>query len=87
MYYKYFVISIKLYIFVYIKNNIIMPKSRHRKNHKKKATSFKQRTVDKVKSTNKEIMKIQEDLQEAWKKKQEESKKEDEPINLNPETL
>jgi AAA15 family ATPase/GTPase len=64
-----------------------MPKSRHRKNHKKKATSFKQRTVDKVKSTNKEIMKIQEDLQEAWKKKQEESKKEDEPINLNPETL
>ena len=46
MYYKYFVIWIKLYIFVYIKN-IIMPKSRHRKNHKKKVESWKQKTKQK----------------------------------------
>lgn len=67
MYYKYFVISIKLYIFVYIKNNIIMPKSRHRKNHKKKVQSWKQQSEQKVKSANKEMMKIQEDLMKKWK--------------------
>jgi len=85
MYYKYFVISIKLHIFVYIKNNIIMPKSRHRKNHKKKVTTFKKRSIDKVNSTNNEIKKIQDDLMSKWKEKQEQDKLGEAP--LNPETL
>mgnify|MGYP000288204709 FL=1 len=87
MYYKYFVISIKLYIFVYIKNNIIMPKSRHRKNHKKKVDSFKKRRVDNSNAANKEMMKIQEDLMSKWKEKQEQEKNEEKPLNPNPETL
>jgi len=86
MYYKYFVIWIKLYIFVYIKN-IIMPKSRHRKNHKKKVESWKQRTQQKVNSANKEIVKIQEDLMQKWKEKKELEDKEEKPLNPNPETL
>ena len=86
MYYKYFVILIKLYIFVYIKN-IIMPKSRHRKNHKTKVESWKQRTKQKVNAANKEIMKVQEDLMEKWKKKKEAESKEEKPLNPNPETL
>ena len=87
MYYKYFVISIKLYIFVYIKNNIIMPKSRHRKNHKKKVDSFKKRREDNSNAANKEMMKIQEDLMSKWKEKQEQEKNEEKPLNPNPETL
>ena len=87
MYYKYFVISIKLYIFVYIKNNIIMPKSRHRKNHKKKVQSWKQQTEQKVNSANKEMMKMQEDLMQKYKEKQESEGGESKPLNPNPETL
>ena len=87
MYYKYFVISIKLYIFVYIKNNIIMPKSRHRKNHKKKVQSWKQQSEQKVNSANKEMMKIQEDLMQKYKEKQESEGKEPKLLNPNPETL
>ena len=86
MYYKYFVISIKLYIFVYIKNNIIMPKSRHRKNHKKKVESFKKRRVETTNAANNEMKKIQEDLMKKWKEKQE-GEKQEEPVNPNPETL
>ena len=57
-----------------------MPKSRHRKNHKKKVQSWKQRTQQKVNSANKEMMKIQEDLRQKWKEKQElEGKKEKGP--------
>tara|TARA_R100001377_G_scaffold29262_1_gene15905 strand:+ start:2237 stop:2500 length:264 start_codon:yes stop_codon:yes gene_type:complete len=87
MYYKYFVISIKLYIFVYIKKNIIMPKSKHRKNHKKKVASFKQRSVNNVNSANKEMAKIQEDLMKEWKEKKEQEKGGEQPLNTNPETL
>jgi len=64
-----------------------MPKSRHRKNHKKKVESWKQRTKQRINSANKEIMKVQEDLMEKWKKKKEEESKEEKPLNPNPETL
>ena len=64
-----------------------MPKSRHRKNHKKKVASFKQRRVDNSNAANKEMMKIQEDLMNKWKEKQEQEKNEDKPLNPNPETL
>tara|TARA_R110000751_G_scaffold44506_1_gene101836 strand:- start:1176 stop:1439 length:264 start_codon:yes stop_codon:yes gene_type:complete len=87
MYYKYFVIWIKLYILVYIKKNIIMPKSRHRKNHKKKVQSWKQQSEQKVNSANKEMMKIQEDLMQKYKEKQESEGKEPKLLNPNPETL
>ena len=63
-----------------------MPKSRHRKNHKKKVESWKQRTKQKVNSANKEMMKIQEDLRKKWEEKQKEQKEKG-PINPNPETL
>ena len=86
MYYKYFVISIKLYIFVYIKN-IIMPKSRHRKNHKKKVTAWKERTKQKITSANKEITKMQEKMMEDFKKKQETEKAVKDLPSPNPETL
>ena len=64
-----------------------MPKSRHRKNHKKKVQSWKQRTEQKVNSANKEMMKIQEDLKQKWKEKKELEGKEEKPLNPNPETL
>jgi hypothetical protein len=64
-----------------------MPKSRHRKNHKKKVESWKQRTQQKVNSANKEIVKIQEDLMQKYKEKQELEGKEEKPLNPNPETL
>jgi len=64
-----------------------MPKSRHRKNHKKKVESWKQRTQQKVNSANKEIVKIQEDLMQKWKEKKELEDKEEKPLNPNPETL
>ena len=44
-----------------------MPKSRHRKNHKKKVESFKKRRVDNANATNKEMMRIQEDLMKKCK--------------------
>jgi len=87
MYYKYFVIWIKLYILVYIKKHIIMPKSRHRKNHKKKVQSWKQQSEQKVNSANKEMKKIQEDLMQKYKEKQELEGKESNLLNPNPETL
>ena len=46
-----------------------MPKSRHRKNHKKKVQSWKQQSEQKVNSANKEMMKIQEDLMQKYGKK------------------
>ena len=64
-----------------------MPKSRHRKNHKKKVQSWKQQTKQKINSANKEMMKIQEDLRQKWKEKQESEGKETKPLNPNPETL
>jgi len=64
-----------------------MPKSRHRKNHKKKVQSWKQESEQKAKSANKEMMRIQEDLMQKWKEKQELGGKEDTSLNPNPETL
>ena len=64
-----------------------MPKSRHRKNHKKKVQSWKQESDQKAKSANKEMMRIQEDLMQKWKEKQELDGKEDTSLNPNPETL
>ena len=64
-----------------------MPKSRHRKNHKKKVAAFKQKRVEKVNAANKEMMRIQEDLMKKWKEKQEQEKNEEKPLNPNPETL
>ena len=87
MYYKYFVIWIKLYILVYIKKHIIMPKSRHRKNHKKKVQSWKEKSQQRVNSANKEIVKIQEDLMQKYKEKQESEEKGVESLDTNPETL
>ena len=48
-----------------------MPKSRNRKNHKKKVEAWKSRTQQKVNAANKEIMKIQENLMKEWKEKEE----------------
>jgi len=87
MYYKYFDIWIKLYILVYIKKHIIMPKSRHRKNHKKKVQSWKEKSQQRVNSANKEIVKIQEDLMQKYKEKQESEEKGVESLDTNPETL
>ena len=64
-----------------------MPKSRHRKNHKKKVQSWKEKSQQKVNSANKEIVKIQEDLMQKYKEKQESEEKGVEPLNANPETL
>ena len=64
-----------------------MPKSRHRKNHKKKVQSWKQQSEQKVNSANKEMMKIQEDLMQKYKEKQESEGKEPKLLNPNPETL
>ena len=64
-----------------------MPKSRHRKNHKKKVDAFKKRRVEKVNAANNEMARNQEDLMNKWKEKQEQDKKEEKPMNPNPETL
>jgi len=64
-----------------------MPKSRHRKNHKKKVESWKQRTKQRINSANKEIMKVQEDLMKKWKEKQGTEKDGETPLNPKPETL
>ena len=64
-----------------------MPKSRHRKNHKKKVQSWKQQSEQKVNSANKEMKKIQEDLMQKWKEKQELEGKGEKPLNPSPETL
>ena len=47
-----------------------MPKSRNRKNHKKKVEAWKNRNQQRVNAANKEIMKIQENLMKEWKEKQ-----------------
>ena len=47
-----------------------MPKSRNRKNHKKKVEAWKNKNQQRVNAANKEIMRIQENLMKAWKEKQ-----------------
>ena len=67
-----------------------MPKSRHRKNHKKKVVSYKKRTIETIKSTNNQIKKIQEDLMQKWKDKEMEKTGVTDKNQLNtsnPETL
>jgi Skp family chaperone for outer membrane proteins len=55
-----------------------MPKSRNRKNHKKKVEAWKNRTQQKVNAANKEIEKIQEKLMDEWKEKQAKEKAKEE---------
>ena len=64
-----------------------MPKSRHRKNHKKKVEAWKQKTKQKINSANKEIREMQEKMMEDFKKKQEAQKAVKDLPNPNPETL
>ena len=64
-----------------------MPKSRHRKNHKKKVQSWKERTQQRINSANKEIMKVQEDLMKKYKEKQEAEGNGESSLNPNPDTL
>jgi Skp family chaperone for outer membrane proteins len=67
-----------------------MPKSRNRKNHKKKVESWKNRKQQQINAANKEIQKIQENLmkqmeeQAAKSKAEEEIKKEIEENTKNP---
>ena len=48
-----------------------MPKSRNRKNHKKKTQQWKENKQVMINQANKQIMKIQEELMEKMKEKQE----------------
>lgn len=48
-----------------------MPKSRNRKNHKKKVQQWKENKQFMINQANKQIMKIQEELMEKMKEKQE----------------
>ena len=60
-----------------------MPKSRHRKNHKKKVKSFKQRAIA---AKNAEIKEYREKMEEIYKKAQEnqiEGKKEEKPMKID----
>ena len=67
-----------------------MPKSRNRKNHKKRVESWKNRKQQQINAANKEIQKIQENLmkqmeeQAAKSKAEEEIKKEMEENTKNP---
>jgi len=54
-----------------LKTNIIMPKSRNRKDHKKKVQQWKENKQFMINQANKQIMKIQEELMEKMKEKQE----------------
>ena len=48
-----------------------MPKSRNRKDHKKKVHQWKENKQFMINQANKQIMKIQEELMEKMKEKQE----------------
>ena len=58
-----------------------MPKSRHRKNHKKKVKSFKQRAVA---AKNAEIKEYREKMEEIYKKVQQKQMegKEEKPVKI-----
>jgi|7_EtaG_2_1085326.scaffolds.fasta_scaffold30757_1 hypothetical protein len=61
-----------------------MPKSRNRKNHKKKLASWKAKSQQKINSANKEIMQIQEKLMKDMKEKAEQEKDKKEGPSINP---
>mgnify|MGYP001256093456 CR=1 FL=1 len=61
-----------------------MPKSRNRKNHKKKVAAWKAKQQQTINTANKEIMKIQEKLMEEMKQKAEEEKDKKEAESINP---
>ena len=58
-----------------------MPKSRHRKNHKKKVKSFKQRAVA---AKNAELKEYREKMEEIYKKVQQKQMegKEEKPVKI-----
>ena len=55
-----------------------MPKSRNRKNHKKKVESWKNRKQQQINAANKEIQKIQENLMKQMEEQAAKSKAEEE---------
>ena len=59
-----------------------MPKSRHRKNHKKKVQAFKQSQEHAKTREIKEYYQKMQDKQEALKKSQEENPEQPKPITL-----
>ena len=63
-----------------------MPKSKNRKNHKKKVAAWKLKSQQKLNVANKELLEMQEKLKEKWKKKQEETK-EKKDNSVEPKTL
>ncbi len=63
-----------------------MPKSRNRKNHKKKVAAWKLNNQHKINAANKEIGELQKKMMDEWKKKKEKSK-EKKDNSVEPETL
>jgi uncharacterized membrane protein len=64
-----------------------MPKSRNRKNHKKKVEAWKNRTTQRVNAANKEIMKIQENLMKEFQEKAAKEKAEEEVTKQMEENI
>jgi|TARA_R100000664_G_scaffold207_1_gene494 hypothetical protein len=66
-----------------------MPKSRHRKNHKKKLASWKSRKLQEANASMKKMEQMRETLMETYKKTMEEAKakKDEEKNNVDPQTL
>jgi len=63
-----------------------MPKSRNRKNHKKKVAAWKANNQQKINAANKQVMELQKKMMDEWKKKKEEEK-EKKDNSVEPETL
>ncbi len=63
-----------------------MPKSRNRKNHKKKLAAWKANNQQKINAANKQVMELQKKMMEEFKKKQEEAKEKKE-ASVEPKTL
>ena len=51
-----------------------MPKSRHRKNHKKKLKAFKERKIGQLNSANKKLMEVQQKMREEFEQKKKDGK-------------
>tara|TARA_R110002020_G_scaffold162396_8_gene347989 strand:- start:12 stop:203 length:192 start_codon:yes stop_codon:yes gene_type:complete len=63
-----------------------MPKSRNRKNHKKKVAVWKANNQQKINTANKQVMELQKRMMDEFKKKQEETKDKKE-TSVEPKTL
>lgn len=62
-----------------------MPKSRHRKNHKKKLQTWKNKMSMKANTFNKEMVVMRDNLMKEMQEKQKEDNVE--TINVDPKTL